>query len=91
VLLCLDARTGKKIYGQRTHDQRHRASPVYADGKIYLTARDGMITVVKAGPNFEVLAENQMPDEITASPAVSGGRIYIRGFKNLYAISEGGK
>ena len=43
------------------HAARYRASPVYADGKIYLAARDGMITVVKAGPNFAVLAQNQMP------------------------------
>jgi outer membrane protein assembly factor BamB len=91
VLLCLDARTGKKIYGQRTHDQRHRASPVYADGKIYLTARDGIVTVVQAGPKFKILATNRLPDEISASPAISGGRIYIRGFKNLYAIEEKGK
>jgi outer membrane protein assembly factor BamB len=90
-LICVDAKTGKELYYKKIHAARYRAAPVYADGKIYLTARDGMITVVKAGPNFERLAENQMPDEITASPAMSGGRIYIRGFKNLYAISEGGK
>jgi len=90
-LICVDAKTGKELYYKSIHPARYRASPVYADGKIYLTARDGMITVVKAGRKFEVLAENQMPDQITASPAISGGRIYIRGFKNLYAISEGGK
>jgi outer membrane protein assembly factor BamB len=86
VLLCLDARTGKKIYGERTHDQRHRASPVYADGKIYLTARDGIVTVVQAGRKFKILATNRLPDEMSASPAISGGRIYLRGFKALYAI-----
>ena len=42
-------RRGKEFYMKRTHADRHRASPVYADGKIYLTARDGMVTVVKAG------------------------------------------
>jgi outer membrane protein assembly factor BamB len=90
-LICLDAKTGHELYYQQVHAARYRASPVYADGKIYLAARDGVVTVVKAGPKFEVLATNHMPDQITASPAVANGRIYIRGFKALYAISQGGK
>ncbi|MCC6419613.1 MAG: PQQ-binding-like beta-propeller repeat protein [Gemmataceae bacterium] len=90
-LICLEARTGKEVYYEKLHAARYRASPVYADGKIYLTARDGTITVVKAGPRFQVLAVNRLPDEITASPVVSNGRIYVRGFKALYAFSQGGK
>jgi len=89
--ICIDARTGAERYYEHVHSSRYRASPVYADGKIYLAARDGVVTVVKAGPKFEVLATNQMPDQITASPAVANGRIYIRGFKALYAISQDGK
>ena len=50
VLSCLDAKTGKPLYQQRLHSARYRAFPVYADGKIYCTARDGTVTVVKAGP-----------------------------------------
>src|SRR5262249_18076564 len=45
VLMCLDAKTGEQFYAESTHKQRHRASPVYADGKIYLTARDGTFSV----------------------------------------------
>jgi outer membrane protein assembly factor BamB len=89
ILTCLDAKTGKQLYRENTHRQRHRASPVYADGKIYLTARDGTVSVVKAGPKFELLATNRLPDQISASPAVSNGRIYLRGFKALYAIGAG--
>lgn len=85
-LICLDALTGKENYSQRMHDARYRASPLFADGKIYLTARDGVVTVVKAGPTFQVLAENKLSDQISACPAVADGRIYIRGFKSLYAI-----
>ena len=55
---------------------------------MYLTARDGVITVVKAGPKFEKLAENNLPDDITASPVISNGRIYIRGWKTLYAVGK---
>ena len=90
-LICVDAKTGKELYYESIHPARYRASPVYADGKIYLAARDGTVTVVKAGPRFEVLAVNQMPDQITASPAIANGRVYIRGFKALYAISQNGK
>lgn len=84
---CVESKTGKEVYPiKRTHRMRHRSSPVYADGKIYLTARDGKITVIKAGRKYEVLAENQLDDFITASPAISNGTIYIRGFDNLWAI-----
>lgn len=86
VLICLDAKTGKQHYSERTHNQKHRASPLAADGKIHLTASDGTVTVVKAGPKFEVLARNKMADSITASPAVANGKIYLRGHRHLFAI-----
>jgi len=90
-LICMDAQSGKEHYRKPLVKSRYRASPVYADGKIYVTARDGTITVVKPGPQFEALATNKLPDQLAASPAISGGRIYIRGFQALYAFSEGGK
>lgn len=91
VLICMDAKTGKEHYQQRLHSDRYRASPVYADGKIYCIARGGVVSVVKHGPTFELLAANRMGDTITASVVVSNGRLYLRGWENLYAISEGGK
>ena len=91
VLTCMDAKTGKEHYQQRLHSARYRASPVYADGKIYCTARDGTVSVVRAGPTFQLLATNQLPDQIAASPAISQGRIYLRGFEALYAIVNGKK
>jgi outer membrane protein assembly factor BamB len=83
---CLDAKTGKELYSERIHGARYRGSPVYADGKVYFTARDGVVTVVKAGSKFQRLAENHLPDQLAASPAVSGGRLFLRGFEALYAI-----
>jgi outer membrane protein assembly factor BamB len=91
VLTCLDAKTGTRHYQQRLHSARYRASPVYADGKVFCTARDGTVTVVKAGPKFESLAVNTLPDQIAASTAISNGRIYLRGFEALYAIAGGAK
>ena len=88
-LTCIDQKTGETLYEERTERGRHRASPVYADGKIYLTARnEGIITVVKAGREFEILAKNRMDESITASPAIANGRIYLRTFDALYAIGK---
>jgi outer membrane protein assembly factor BamB len=87
-LVCLDGKTGQKLYEEPLQRSRYRASPVVADGKIYLAARDGgTVSVVKPGPKFELLATNTLDDEFAASPAISGGRIYLRGYGHLYAIS----
>ncbi len=88
-LTCLDAKTGKEYYAdERTHSGIDRASPVYADGKIYLTAQNGTFTVVKAGSKFEILATNKLPDSVNATPVIADGRIYIRGWDSLYAIGK---
>jgi len=91
VLICMDAKTGEEIYQERVHQgrrrsPRYRASPVYADGKIYLTARHGVVTVVKAGRKFEILAFNDIEETISASPVISNGRLYLRSYDALYAI-----
>lgn len=87
-LMCLDAKTGELLYEERTTADRHRASPVAGDGKIYTTARGGVVTVTKAGRNFEILAQNELGEDMSASPAISGGRIYLRTFDALYAIGK---
>ncbi len=88
-LQCLDLQTGQEIYLERTHSVQHRTSPVYADGHIYFCAKDGICTVVKAGPKFEIVASNPMNGEaITASPVVSGGTLYLRTYDALYAIRK---
>ncbi|QDU97238.1 outer membrane protein assembly factor BamB family protein [Lignipirellula cremea] len=87
-LIALDRATGKEFYEERTHADRHRASPVYADGKIFLTARDGTVSVCKPGPEFELLAQNEIDEPQSASPAIANGRIYLRTFEALYAIGK---
>ncbi len=88
-VFCLEARSGKEVYPlQRTHRMRHRASPVYVDGHIYLTARDGRITVFKAGRKFEIVAENDLGEDMSSSPVVSDGVMYLRTFNNLWAIKS---
>jgi outer membrane protein assembly factor BamB len=84
---ALDAKTGDELFPeQRAHAHRHRGSPVYADGKIYLTSRDGTVSVIKAGKEFEMIAQNKMGEQIASSPAIANGTLYLRTFDALYAI-----
>jgi outer membrane protein assembly factor BamB len=89
IMWCLDGKTGQEIYGpQRVKTGTYSSSPVLADGKIYVTNEDGLTTVLKAGPKFEVLAENPLNDYCLSSPAISNGQIFIRTAQNLYCIGK---
>ena len=55
------------------------ASPVAADGKLYLPSEDGDVLVVKAGPRFELLGRNPMGQPLMATPAISGRLLLVRG------------
>ena len=85
---CLDEKSGEQIYLKRVHNDKYRASPVYADGKVYLTSRDGHVTVIKADREFEVLAENDLGEPISASPVFANGMMYLRSFDALWAIKN---
>ncbi len=87
-VLCLDAGTGEQLYQERFHGQTYRGSPVAANGRILFTARDGTFTVLKAGRTYEVIAKNKLDDQFTASPAIAGERLYLRGYKYLYCIGK---
>jgi outer membrane protein assembly factor BamB len=89
IVSCLDARSGRVLYGpQRIASGTYSASPVVADGKVYVTSEEGQTTVLKAGPAFEVLAENALGDYTLATPAVSDGQLFIRTAKRLYCIGR---
>jgi len=89
IVFVHDAQTGAEIYGrQRIRPGTYSASPVLADGKIYITNEGGLTTVFKAGPEFELLAENPLDDYCLSSIAVSDGQIFIRTTAHLYAIGE---
>ena len=85
-VLCLDAKTGEQLYQERFHGQTYRGSPVAFNDRILFTARDGTFTLLKAGKSYELLGKNKLDDEFTASPAISRDRLYLRGYKYLYAI-----
>jgi outer membrane protein assembly factor BamB len=89
IMWCLDAKTGAEIYAQqRLKPGAYSGSPVLADGKIYVTNEDGLTSVVRAGPKFEVLAENPLSDYCLSSPAISDGQIFIRTSQHLYSIGK---
>ncbi|MBI3693954.1 MAG: PQQ-binding-like beta-propeller repeat protein [Acidobacteria bacterium] len=67
---------------------RYFASPVAADGKVFFLSEAGVVTVVKAGPEQEMLAVNELDDECYATPAIAGGRIYIRTRSALYCFGR---
>jgi len=81
-----DAKTGKQIYRADLTQFVHRANMVGADSKVYVVAANGLTDVIQAGKEFKKLATNKLPDTIFASPAISDGRIYLRGYGYLWAI-----
>jgi outer membrane protein assembly factor BamB len=89
ILDSYELRSGKEIYRQRIFHQGggFSASPVAADGRIYLSSEDGDVFVVKAGGNFELLATNPMGERLMATPALSEGTLFIRGEHTLFAVS----
>jgi outer membrane protein assembly factor BamB len=89
ILWCRDAKTGAEIWGnQRARAGTYSASPVVADGRLYVTSEDGVTTVLEAGPTFKVIAENDLADYTLSSIAVSGSQLFIRTTKFLYCIGK---
>jgi outer membrane protein assembly factor BamB len=89
LLDAYDLETGKEVYRQRLEHQGSgfSASPVAADGRIYLSSEDGDIFVVRSGATFELVAKNPMGEPLMATPALAGGTMYVRGEKHLFAIA----
>jgi outer membrane protein assembly factor BamB len=89
VLVSYRAKTGELVYRQRVGSGgAFSASPVAADGRLYITSEDGDIYVVRAGPEYELVATNPMGEVCMATPAVSKGRMFIRTQHHLYAVGE---
>jgi outer membrane protein assembly factor BamB len=89
LVTVLEPRTGSIVYGpQRLALGTYSSSPIVADGKVYATSEEGVTSVFKAGPAFELLAENTLGDYTLATPAVAGGRLFIRTSKKLHAIGK---
>ena len=94
VVYCLDVKTGSVIYGpERLPPGTYSASPILADGKIYVTTeQEGLTSVFKAGPKFELLASNSFGDGCSpyclSTVAISQGQLFIRSSAHLWVIGE---
>jgi outer membrane protein assembly factor BamB len=89
IVWCRDAKTGAEIWGnQRIRSGTYSSSPVVADGRVYMVSEDGVVTVIEAGPEFKVVAENDLAEYTLSTPAISGGQVFIRTEKFLYCIGK---
>lgn len=87
VASCLDAMTGREIWTKRL-EGKYWASPLLADGLVYCFSQTGLVTVFKAGREFELVAENKLDEGFFASPAVAGRSLLLRTKTHLYRIEK---
>jgi outer membrane protein assembly factor BamB len=83
---CLDAATGEQLWKERL-GTGFSASPILADGKLYVAKEEGDTTVVQLGDEPKILANNALNEPLLATPAISGGAIYLRTETHLYCIA----
>ncbi len=90
IITSLDPATGRILKEGRSPGALgdYFASPVAADGKVFIANTEGKITVLKAGAEWEVLAVNELNDEVHATPALSDGRLYVRTRSSLYCFRQ---
>lgn len=87
IATCVEAKTGAEVWRERIGGN-YSASPIYADGNIYLCSEEGKTTVLKPGRQFAKVAENTLPDGFMASPAAVGNALYLRTRTHLYCIEK---
>lgn len=91
-LTCYNAITGEEIYSQKVGSgNSYTASPVAADGVIYIADNDGKVYSVKAGPDFEILQENNLSETFMSTPAISDNYLFFRAVNHLIAVSAKAK
>ncbi|MFC1596963.1 PQQ-binding-like beta-propeller repeat protein [Planctomycetota bacterium] len=86
-MTCVVAATGKRVW-QEDLDGKFYASPVCVNGRIYVVTRSGEVIVLKAGPEYNVLAKSTLPEISDATPAIANGRMYIRTLNHLICIGD---
>jgi outer membrane protein assembly factor BamB len=87
IVTCVEATTGKQVWKQRLGGIFF-ASPVAGDGKVYMVSETGETYVLRAGKEPVILAQNTLDERLLASPAVSNGRLFLRGDGTLFCITR---
>lgn len=86
LMTAVNKQTGKVVYRKRVSaGGQYRASPVIAAGGIYVLSDEGVLTILEAGENFNVVSQIQIPEAIAATPAIDGDTIYVRGERKVMA------
>ena len=93
IVSSLDLASGQVLKQGRTPDalEEYYASPVAGDGKVFLVSASGKVTVLKADAQWEIVATNDLDEEVWATPAIAGGNLYIRTRNSLYAFAANSK
>jgi outer membrane protein assembly factor BamB len=93
IVSSLDPASGAVLKQGRTPDalEEYYASPVAADGKIFVVSGSGKVTVLKADAQWEILAMNDLDEEVWATPAIAGNNLYIRTRNALYSFGGNAK
>jgi outer membrane protein assembly factor BamB len=86
---CYDTRTGKALWERSRLGNfgDYFASPIAADGKVYISGKNGFIVTLEDGPELKLLGKNDIGEEIIATPAIADGRLFIRTRENLICVS----
>lgn len=85
ILQCFEAATGKVLWKERL-EGHYAASPVIGDGRIYFLSEEGVTTVISDGPDFQILANNDVAEKCAASMAVSQGQFFVRSKEHMICI-----
>ncbi len=89
-MTCWDARTGQPLYEQERlgAEGEYYASPIAANGHLYLASVGGTVTVVRAGDSLEVKARNQLGESVMSTPAIADDQLYVRSANHLWAFGR---
>ena len=87
-LACYDARSGDEIYQQTVHPSSFIASPVAADGKIYMVSEYGELYIVQSGPEYKLLKKISLGEYSLVTPALTTGMLVLRTASRLIAVSD---
>lgn len=89
VLSVFDLKTGTRLYQERLGGTTgFSSSPVAAGGRLYITNEDGKTFVIALGREYKLMAENELGEQVMATPAIAGGVLYVRARRSLFAIGE---
>jgi outer membrane protein assembly factor BamB len=86
-MICYNAKTGEEVWMQDS-DEGFYASPILADGRVYMADRSGVMHIFEPGPEYKAISTPALGEVIVSTAAVMGDALYIRGMKNLYRIGK---